>query len=29
VPPIPDAEQGNPVERIDKKALHAGCLGVP
>ena len=29
VPPVPDAEQGNPVERIDKKAPHAGCLGVP
>lgn len=29
VPPVPGAEQGNPGERIDKKAAHAGCLGVP
>src|SRR5712691_8213322 len=29
VPPVPDAEEGNPVERINKKAPHAGCLGVP
>jgi len=29
VPPVSAAEQGNPVERIDKEAPHAGRLGVP